>query len=142
MDNGLCLYVNLITFILSLIFGFWTGVVHDRKKRRAKAYLSIYSPVGYDSINGLIIQNNTGGFVTDIRICIRERKKIYQRLFSQDVLRAQKTIVLLKDTESSSIFEDNCGINRNDFSKIKVNVKYWSTKFEKEIEMSKSFNRI
>ncbi|ATS01186.1 hypothetical protein PGTDC60_1047 [Porphyromonas gingivalis TDC60] len=142
MDNGLCLYVNLITFILSLIFGFWKGVVHDRKKRRAKAYLSIYSPLGNDSINGLIIENNTGVVATDIHIRIWERKKIFQRLFSRDVLQTQKTIVLLRDTESSSIFDDNCDINRNDFSKIKVEVKYRSIKFEEEIDMTKSFNRI
>lgn len=125
---------SLTTLFLKIYF--------DRKKRRSEALLSIYSPSGNDSINGLIIENNTGVVAADIRIRVWERKIISQRLCPRDVLRTQKTIVLLRDTESSSIFEDNCDVNRNDFSKIKVNVKYRSGKFEKEIEINKYFNRI
>jgi hypothetical protein len=82
--------------------------------------LYVYCPTGTDPINGLVIINKGNVIATNIIIKVSEKRKLSTLL--KKLPKCSKKIPLLEKNDEITIF--GSGISLNEFSNIKVKVKY------------------
>jgi hypothetical protein len=128
-----------------LIAGF--GVAWGRLNSMVKAQrasccpqIYVYCPDGADTINGLVIKNESEVIATNITIKVSEKRKLCT-LFKKLPKCSEKTIpLLIKGDSEKSIFDNKT--NLNNFSSIKVKVKYHSPYYwRKKLVYKNKFNR-